>query len=48
MLPEYDKYAPFIWASFCITAGGLFLLAVLTILRSLRTKARLEALENEK
>lgn len=48
MIPLFDKYAPYIWACYGITAVVLLGLLVLSINRSAQAKAELEALEAER
>ncbi len=45
MIPEYDKYAPYIWACYGITLVVLVLVLWWTLARSARVKAELESLD---
>ncbi len=45
MIPEYDKYAPYIWTCYGLTAVLLVALAIWAVVRSGRVKRELEMLD---
>jgi len=47
MLPQFDKYAPFIWWGYAIATFILLSLIVGSILRAQAAKKRLDALEEK-
>jgi heme exporter protein CcmD len=45
MLPELDKYAPYIFAAYAIAIAALGGIIAWTVLRSIAAKKKLDALE---
>lgn len=48
LLPEYDKYAPYIWACFGIVAFVLLALLLLSLRKNARTRDELAALDRDR
>lgn len=48
MIPDYDKYAPFIWWCYGITAVVLFAVLWWSLSRAARVRRELEALDGER
>ncbi len=46
-MPEFDKYAPYVWTCYAIAAAILVGLGVWTIWRAREARRRLEAVEGE-
>jgi heme exporter protein CcmD len=45
MIPEYDKYAPYIWWCYGLTLLVLIALVIWSLMRAARVKRELESLD---
>jgi heme exporter protein CcmD len=46
-MPEFDKYAPFVWWAYAIAGGILVALVIGSVARLARARRRLEEAERE-
>ena len=48
MIPAFDKYAPYVWWCYGITAVVLAVLLLVIVRRAARTRRELEALDGQR
>ena len=48
MIPEFDKYAPYIWWCYGITAFVLIVMLVLSLRRATAVKRELDSLDGQR